>query len=321
MFDYNGIEWRIADCFFEGCDAVQYRTECDRAGECVMNLDLIDAVRARGLDSPPMVMGVVNVTPDSFSDGGLFADAARAVAHALRLRDQGADILDIGGESTRPGAQPVSEAEELERVIPVIEGIRASSPTPISIDTSKPAVMRAAVDAGADMINDVCALRTPEAMATAAELGVPVCLMHMQGEPRTMQRAPRYGDVVEDILDFFQARISACVEAGLAREQLVLDPGFGFGKSLAHNLELLAGLDRFATLGLPVLAGLSRKSMLGAITGRERADERVAASLAAALLAADRGAVILRVHDVGETVDALKVRQALRDVETTGRNE
>jgi len=266
----------------------------------------------------PLVMGVVNVTPDSFSDGGRFQSCERAVAHALDLAAQGADILDIGGESTRPGAAPVAESAELDRVIPVIEAIRAVSAAAISIDTSKPVVMRAAVAAGADMINDVYALRAPGALATAAELSVPVCLMHMQGEPRTMQQAPVYADVVADILAFFAARISDCVRAGMMRERLVLDPGFGFGKTLAHNLELLAGLHRFAELGLPVLAGLSRKSMLGAITGRERPDERVAASLAAALLAAERGAAIIRVHDVAETVDALKVRQALRNSETQG---
>jgi dihydropteroate synthase len=266
----------------------------------------------------PLVMGVVNVTPDSFSDGGRFQSCERAVAHALDLAAQGADILDIGGESTRPGAAPVAESAELDRVIPVIEAIRAVSAAAISIDTSKPVVMRAAVAAGADMINDVYALRAPGALATAAELSVPVCLMHMQGEPRTMQQAPVYADVVADILAFFAARISDCVRAGMMRERLMLDPGFGFGKTLAHNLELLAGLHRFAELGLPVLAGLSRKSMLGAITGRERPDERVAASLAAALLAAERGAAIIRVHDVAETVDALKVRQALRNSETQG---
>lgn len=286
-----------------------------------MPINLIAAMRRANLESFPLVMGVVNVTPDSFSDGGRFADSASAIGHALHLRTLGADILDVGGESTRPGAQPVSEADELARVIPVIEGIRAQSDAMISVDTSKPAVMRAAAEAGANMINDVCALQAPGAMSVAAELGVPVCLMHMQGEPRTMQQAPRYKDAVEDILAFFQARIQACEKAGIEREQLVLDPGFGFGKSLAHNLELLAGLDRFATLGLPVLAGLSRKSMLGAITGRERPDQRLAASVAAALLAAERGAAIVRVHDVAETVDALKVRQALRLVEIQGRIE
>ncbi len=283
-----------------------------------MRTDLNQAILSAVGASRPLVMGVVNVTPDSFSDGGLFADRNRAVEHALQLVEQGADILDIGGESTRPGAEPVSEVDELQRVIPVIEGIRARSDAPISIDTSKPAVMRAAVAAGADMINDVCALQAPGAVTAAAELGVSVCLMHMQGEPRTMQRSPGYTDVVADILGFFQARIGDCLQAGVERRRLVLDPGFGFGKTLAHNLELLAGLERFAELGLPVLAGLSRKSMLGTITGRERPDERVAASVAAAVLAAERGAAIIRVHDVAETVDALKVWQALKQVENKG---
>lgn len=269
-------------------------------------------------DGQPLVMGVVNVTPDSFSDGGRFESPERAVAHALDLAAQGADILDVGGESTRPGAAPVSESVELDRVVPVIEGIRAASVTAISIDTSKPAVMRAAVAAGADLINDVFALRAPAALETAVELDVPVCLMHMQGRPRTMQQSPHYDHVVEDLLAFFQARVRDCLQAGMAGAHLVLDPGFGFGKSLAHNLQLLAGLGRFAELGYPVLAGLSRKSMLGAITGRERPDERVAASVAAALLAADRGAAIIRVHDVADTVDALKVRQALSAIETQG---
>lgn len=283
-----------------------------------MNSDLLSRIERARREARPLVMGVVNVTPDSFSDGGLFASCERAVAHALDLVEQGADILDIGGESTRPGAEPVAAAAELERVIPVIEGIRAVSAAPVSIDTSKPAVMRAAVDAGAGMINDVSALRAPGAVSTAAELGVAVCLMHMQGEPRTMQQAPTYQDVVADVLAFFQERIRDCLAAGMRPEALVLDPGFGFGKTLAHNLQLLAGLRHFTALGLPVLAGLSRKSMLGAITGRERPDQRVAASVAAAMLAAERGAAIIRVHDVAETVDALKVLQALKQTETQG---
>lgn len=283
-----------------------------------MKSDLVKRFERVQRDCRPLLMGVVNVTPDSFSDGGRFASCERAVAHALDLAGQGADILDIGGESTRPGAEPVSEEAELERVMPVIEALRAATEVPISIDTSKPAVMRAAVAAGVDMINDVYALRAPGALAAAADLAVPVCLMHMQGEPRTMQQAPAYGDVVDDILAFFHDRVRECAAAGLPSKRLLVDPGFGFGKSLAHNLQLLAGLERFAALGLPLLAGLSRKSMLGAITGRERPDERIAASVAAALLAADRGAAIIRVHDVAETVDALKVRQALKQIETQG---
>lgn len=283
-----------------------------------MESNLATRIGSAHREARPLVMGVVNVTPDSFSDGGRFQSCERAVAHALDLAAQGADILDIGGESTRPGAEPVAESDELARVLPVIEGIRAVSSASISIDTSKPAVMRAAVAAGAGMINDVYALRAPGALAAAAELSVPVCLMHMQGEPRTMQQAPVYTDVVADLMAFFETRISDCLQAGIMRERLVLDPGFGFGKTLAHNLDLLAGLHRFSELGLPVLAGLSRKSMLGAITGRERPDQRMAASVAAALLAAERGAAIIRVHDVAETVDALKVRQALKHRETEG---
>ena len=272
-------------------------------------------------ESLPLIMGVVNVTPDSFSDGGRFAHSQQAVTHALALAEQGADILDIGGESTRPGANPVSEAEELARVLPVIEGIRAVSETPISIDTSKPGVMHAAVAAGANMINDVNALRSPQALTVAAALAVPVCLMHMQGQPRTMQQAPEYVDVVADIKAFFAARIRACRDAGIHAEHLILDPGFGFGKTLAHNLRLLSELAGLVELGWPVLAGLSRKSMLGAITGREPPDQRVAASVAAALLAAERGAAILRVHDVAATVDALKVRQAVRGMQQRGGAE
>lgn len=261
----------------------------------------------------PLVMGVVNVTPDSFSDGGCFDQPEAAVAHALELLAQGADILDIGGESTRPGAQPVTAEQELARVIPVIQSLRAATDAPISIDTSKPAVMRAAVIAGADMINDVLALRSPGALETAAELAVPVCLMHMLGEPRTMQQDPRYERVVEDILDFFEGRIQACLDAGVAREHIVLDPGFGFGKTLDHNLSLLADFAEFNRLGYPVLAGLSRKSMLGSLTGRDRPEQRLAASIAGALLAAQNGAALLRVHDVAETVDALKIWLAVRD--------
>lgn len=263
----------------------------------------------------PLVMGVVNVTPDSFSDGGRFERPDQAVAHALGLLEQGADLLDIGGESTRPGAEPVSEADELARVLPVIERLRARTASPISIDTSKPAVMRAAVAAGADMVNDVNALRAPDALATVAELAVPVCLMHMQGQPRTMQDKPDYDDVVAEVLAFFGARVQACLNAGVDRERLVLDPGFGFGKTLAHNLALLARFRELNSLGYPVLAGLSRKSMLGALTGRERPEDRVAASVTAALLAAQRGAAIVRVHDVAATIDALKVWRALDQAE------
>jgi dihydropteroate synthase len=260
----------------------------------------------------PRIMGVVNVTPDSFSDGGRLADADAAVAFALNLAEEGADILDVGGESTRPGAAPVTEAEEMARVIPVIERLARASPLPVSVDTSKPAVMRAAVAAGAGLINDVRALRSEGALDAAAELGVPVCLMHMQGEPSTMQEAPEYDDVVGEVRRFLAERVFACEMAGIDKKKILIDPGFGFGKTLAHNLALLARLDQFAEIGVPVLAGLSRKSMLGAITGRSDPGQRLAASLAAALIAAERGAAILRVHDVAATRDAIAVLEAVR---------
>ncbi|MEE4302632.1 MAG: dihydropteroate synthase [Wenzhouxiangella sp.] len=256
-------------------------------------------------------MGVVNVTPDSFSDGGEFLAPDRAVRHALELVAAGADILDVGGESTRPGAEPVGEVEELERVLPVIEGIVAATDVPVSIDTAKPGVMRRAVAAGASMINDVNGLRAEGAVETVAGLEVPVCIMHMLGEPRTMQKDPRYDGVVDDIRDFLRERALACEAAGIPASRIVLDPGFGFGKTLEHNLELLARLDEVVALGRPVLVGMSRKSMLGKITGRDRPADRVAASLASHLIAAQKGAVVLRVHDVAETVDALKVLQAV----------
>jgi len=258
-----------------------------------------------------LVMGVVNVTPDSFSDGGEFLAPDRAVHHALELVAAGADILDVGGESTRPGAEPVDEVEELGRVLPVIEGIVAATDVPVSIDTAKPGVMQRAVAAGATMINDVNALRAEGALETAARLGVPVCIMHMLGEPRTMQKNPAYVSVVEDIRAFLAERVAACETAGIDRRHVVLDPGFGFGKALEHNLELLARLDELVAMGFPVLAGMSRKSMLGAITGRKIPAERVAASLAAHLIAAQKGAAVLRVHDVAETADALKVLSAV----------
>ncbi len=262
--------------------------------------------------SVPRIMGILNVTPDSFSDGGRYDRLDAALYHAERMVVSGADILDVGGESTRPGAQPVSEAEELDRVIPVIEALSARFEKPISIDTSKPAVMREAVVAGADMINDVNALRAEGAVAAAAEAGVPVCLMHMQGEPRTMQRSPRYDDVVTEVRDFLLERARVCEVAGIPRDAIVLDPGFGFGKTLEHNLELLRQLPVLCATGYPVLAGISRKSMVGAITGRE-VDDRLAGSLAMALLALEGGARILRVHDVAETRDVLRVWVAVRE--------
>jgi dihydropteroate synthase len=258
----------------------------------------------------PQVMGIVNVTPDSFSDGGQHALTDAAVAHGLRLAGEGADLLDVGGESTRPGAVPVSLDDELRRVVPVIERLAQATSLPISVDTSKPEVMRAAVAAGAGMINDVYALRRDGALAAAAELGVPVVLMHLLGEPGSMQDDPRYDDVVADVHRFLAERLFACEMAGIPRSRLVVDPGFGFGKTLEHNLRLLRQLGRFADLGVPVLAGLSRKRSLGEITGRG-VDERLAASLAAAVLAAEYGARLIRVHDVAATVDALKVWSAV----------
>jgi dihydropteroate synthase len=262
----------------------------------------------------PRVMGIVNVTPDSFSDGGAHDSVDAAVAHGLRLVDEGADLLDIGGESTRPGAAEVSIEEELRRVIPVIERLARDTSVPISIDTSKPEVMRAAVSAGAGMINDVYGLRREGALDMAATLGVPVVLMHMQGEPRSMQEAPHYDDVVAEVHRFLAERIFAAEMAGIAKKNIVVDPGFGFGKTTQHNLQLLAQLQRFTELGVPVLAGLSRKKTIGELTGRDDPRERVSGSVAAHLIAAQRGAMLLRVHDVAATVDALKVWNALAAV-------
>jgi len=261
----------------------------------------------------PLVMGIVNVTPDSFSDGGRHDRRDAAVAHALKLVEQGADILDIGGESTRPGAAPVTVNDEQTRVVPVIEELAGKTDVPISIDTSKPDVMRAAAEAGACMINDVNGLRADGAVEAAAALGVVVCLMHMQGQPRTMQSDPRYDDVVLDVRNFLAERIEVCLAAGIDRRRLMVDPGFGFGKTLDHNLALLARLADFRELEVPVLAGLSRKSMLGTLTGRQQPDQRLAASLAAAMLAAQSGAAVIRVHDVAETVDVLRVQAAVTD--------
>ncbi len=262
----------------------------------------------------PRVMGIVNVTPDSFSDGGAHFDAEAAVAHGLQLAEEGADILDIGGESTRPGAAEVSIEEELRRTIPVIEALVQRVSIPIGIDTSKPDVMRAAVAAGAGMINDVYGLRREGALGAAAELGVPVVLMHMQDEPRSMQAAPHYDDVVGEVHRFLAERIFAAEMAGIAKSNIVVDPGFGFGKTRQHNLQLLAQLQRFTELGAPVLAGLSRKKSIGEITGRDDPRERILGSVAAHLIAAQRGAMLLRVHDVAATVDALKVWNAVAAV-------
>ncbi len=262
--------------------------------------------------SRPLVMGIINVTPDSFADGGHHLRCDAALVHAQQLLEEGADLLDIGGESTRPGAVPVGVGEELDRVMPVIEGLRGS-PVPLSIDSCKPEVMRAALDAGASMINDINALQQPEAMAVAAASDAAVCLMHKLGTPQTMQIEPKYKDVVSEIKDFLRDRIVAAEAAGIVRMRIVADPGFGFGKTLVHNLALLRNLDAFAGLGVPLLAGLSRKSMLGAITGQD-VDHRLHASVAAALLAVQRGAAIVRVHDVRATVDALKIWNAVNGV-------
>jgi dihydropteroate synthase len=263
----------------------------------------------------PRVMGVVNVTPDSFSDGGRLANAA--LAHARKLLDDGAHLLDIGGESTRPGAAAVSEQAELERVLPLLEALHPECDqrnVPISVDTRKPAVMRAAIAAGAGMINDVEALRACGAIDAIAGATSPVavCLMHMKGEPATMQQSVDYDDVVAEVVLFLRERIDACRSAGIAADRLVVDPGFGFGKTVHHNLALLRRLEQIVALGYPVLAGLSRKATIGVITGRA-VDDRVAGSVAAALAAVARGASIVRVHDVRETVDALKVWQAVND--------
>lgn len=258
--------------------------------------------------SRPLVMGIVNVTPDSFSDGGQHVSCAAAIEHAYRLHEDGADMLDIGGESTRPGASLVSEQEELDRVLPVIEALRGIS-LPISIDTYKPTVMRAALAAGASMVNDVNALQVNGGLKVLAQSDAAVCLMHKQGTPKTMQQRPVYQDVVQEVGNFLGERIAVIEAAGIARNRIAIDPGFGFGKSVEHNFDLLRQLARLQSLGVPVLVGLSRKSMLGAVTGRDVGD-RLAASVAAALLAVQRGATIVRVHDVRETVDALKVWQA-----------
>jgi len=259
--------------------------------------------------SAPRVMGVLNVTPDSFSDGGRFIAPAKALDHARGMIEAGADIIDVGGESTRPGAREVSEQEELDRVVPVVEALASVLGVPVSVDTSKPAVMRAAIGAGAFMINDVMALRVPGALEAAADLKAWVCLMHMQGTPRTMQISPRYGDVVTEVRDFLAERIGAARAAGVPPERLLADPGFCFGKTIEQNYQLLKGLPALKQLGVPLLVGMSRKSMLGSVTGRP-VEERVFASVAAASLAIWQGATVIRVHDVAATVDALAVVRA-----------
>lgn len=257
-------------------------------------------------------MGILNVTPDSFSDGGQWSGTSEAIQHALDMQGQGADIIDVGGESTRPGAEAVPLQQELDRVIPVIEAIVPLLSIPVSIDTSKPEVMRAAVAAGAGMINDVYALREQGAVEAVAELNVPVCLMHMMGDPREMQDKPEYEDVAAEVGCFLMLRAKHCENAGIARSNIVLDPGFGFGKTLQHNLELFKGLPDLVASGYPVLVGVSRKAMIGQLTGKDK-QGRVVGSVVAAVLAVARGAAIVRVHDVAETRDALQVATALWD--------
>jgi dihydropteroate synthase len=254
----------------------------------------------------PLLMGVVNVTPDSFSDGGRFLDAKAAIAQGRKLIDEGADILDIGGESSRPGAQAVAEQEELARVLPVVKALKD---VPVSIDTRRPSVMRAVLAEGASMINDIEALSAAGALDAVADTDCAVCLMHKKGDPATMQNAPSYGDVAVEVRDFLSARISACQIAGIEKDRITIDPGFGFGKTVAHNFTLLKRLPELAALGMPVVAGWSRKSTLGTVTGRP-VGERLAGSLAAALLALQAGATILRVHDVKETRDVIAVWEA-----------
>jgi dihydropteroate synthase len=272
---------------------------------------LLAAGRFRLDLSRPLVMGVVNVTPDSFSDGGRFFNGKDAVSHALRLAEEGADIIDVGGESSRPGALPVSVAQELDRVLPVLEGLKGIE-KPISVDTRRPEVMQAALRAGASMINDIEALQAPGAVEAVAKSQCAVCLMHKKGEPATMQKDPHYDDVVAEVRRFLDERAVACERAGIARERIVIDPGFGFGKTVAHNLELLRRLAELGKLGLTVAAGWSRKSSLGKLTGQP-VEERLAGSLAAALLALQGGATILRVHDVKETRDVIAVWQAYKN--------
>ncbi len=260
--------------------------------------------------SLPHVMGILNVTPDSFSDGGRFVGLDVSLRHAAAMVAQGASFVDVGGESTRPGAKEVGVAEELDRVIPVIEAISRELDVVVSVDSSKAEVIRAAVSAGAGLLNDVRALRSPGALSAAADSGLPVCLMHMQGHPVDMQNAPEYSGVVEEVLAFLQMRVQACEAAGIDRSRIVIDPGFGFGKTAEHNLQLLNRLPAFVQCGFPVLVGLSRKSLLGRVTGRG-VEDRLAASVAAAALAVSKGARIIRAHDVPATVDAVKMAQAM----------
>jgi dihydropteroate synthase len=270
-----------------------------RLGKRVLTLD-----RSR-------IMAVLNTTPDSFSDGGRFLDSDEAIRHAESMSEQGADIIDVGGESTRPGAKKVSVEEEIERTIPVVEKICSNLDVIVSIDTSKPEVMRAAVAAGATLINDVFALRRDEALATAAELQVAVCLVHMLGQPQTMQEQPSYDNLPGDVIDFLQQRVATCLQAGIAGDRIIIDPGFGFGKNDQHNLQILARLSQFSDLGLPILVGLSRKQTLGNLTGQKHRD-RVMAGAVAAAIAVCQGAHIVRTHDVAATAEALRIADAVR---------
>lgn len=279
-----------------------------------MTATQIFACGSRQLDlSKPHVMGVLNVTPDSFSDGGHFVSVDKAVEHALRMEDAGATFIDIGGESTRPGAAPVSVQEELERTVPVIQALSSRTDCLLSIDSSTPEVFEEAATAGAHLINDVRALTRQGALASAAKTGLPVCLMHMQGEPKNMQDNPSYHDVVDEVSGFLKQRVLACESQGIRRDQIMLDPGFGFGKTLSQNLQLLNHLDKFDVIGCPLLVGMSRKSMIGAILDKA-VDQRLFGSIAVAVMAFERGASIIRVHDVEETVDALKVASAVIEI-------
>ena len=265
----------------------------------------------RKLDlSRTAIMGILNITPDSFSDGGVFLHPQKAVDHAAAMVEQGADIIDIGGESTRPGAAGVDIEQELDRVLPVLEVLLQQVPVPVSVDTSKPEVMRAVCEAGAGMINDVNALRSEGALVAVAESGLPVCLMHMRGEPRTMQKNPQYDDVVDEVKQFLRQRIQAAEQAGISKNKILVDPGFGFGKTLDHNLQLVRRLSEFQSLGAPILAGLSRKSMIDMALGLP-VDQRLNASLALALIAVSQGAAIVRVHDVRETKEAIRMYEAV----------
>jgi dihydropteroate synthase len=260
------------------------------------------------------VMGVLNVTPDSFSDGGAFNMLESGLSQAALMLSEGADIIDIGGESTRPGAKAVTVQQELDRVIPVIEAVFKRFDTIVSIDTSKAQVMKEAINAGASLINDVRALQENGALDTAVKANVPVCLMHMQGQPRLMQQNPCYDDVVKDVMTFLQGRISVCLKAGIARNQIIVDPGFGFGKSIEHNYQILANLERFHELNVPVMAGMSRKSMIGNLLQR-KIDQRLAGNIATATIAAQKGAQIIRVHDVKETIDAVKIVNIIKSLQ------